>query len=69
MKYYQDNLVLCPYYKMERKQVIMCEGPDTDTGIHVTFCGSKKTCYKNTFCKGDWKSCRIAKMLNDKWGI
>lgn len=69
MKKRMDTLVECPYYKFEERQKIFCEGVQDGTMIHLAFDKdiSVKN-YKKTYCRKCWQGCRIAKMLNDKWG-
>lgn len=68
MKHYVSKEANCPYYHMEERQKIYCEGVEEQTSIHLNFPSPthlKK--YAGQICYGDWENCRIAQMLNKKW--
>lgn len=68
MKHRVDAIVKCPYYKFEDRQVIYCEGPQDGTATHLAFSTAPKLReYKGQYCKGCWKKCPLAEMLNRKW--
>lgn len=68
MKNRSDVLVKCPYYKCEEKQKIFCEGVQEGTKIHLAFdTVPNLKAYKDRFCKGCWKGCLLAGMLNRKY--
>ena len=63
-----DAFAGCPYYKYHEKQKIHCEGPEKGTAIHLAFSTIPQlNDYKIRHCRGCWKTCRIAEMLNRKW--
>lgn len=70
MRYYCSKQVQCPYYHQEVAQKLMCEGPVDKTTTQLSFTFKvEKTEYKKQHCTNSsgWKTCRIAKMLDDKW--
>lgn len=69
MQGFKDDEIACPYYKKEIEREIYCEGVDECVSLHVAFISRKSlTKYKHDRCRKCWKNCRIAKMLNEKWG-
>ena len=65
---YRDPYVQCPFYDVEEKQKVICEGVPGSARLHVTFqTDGQKKCYKGRLCKSDWKSCMIARMLEEKY--
>ena len=69
MKYRQDVLVKCPYYKGEDKQVLFCEGVQEGTKLHLAFDTVPNIKeYKKQFCKGCYNRCIVADAMNRKWG-
>lgn len=68
MKRKMDVLIRCPYYKGEERSVLYCEGVQEGCCLHLAF-GALPDLkdYKKAYCKGCWKGCRIADMLNRKW--
>lgn len=64
----EDTYVQCPYYRKDGPQAVHCEGVADGVGLRLGFAG--KTVmedYKDTFCRGKWTGCMIAKMLNLKY--
>ena len=64
-----DKSVLCPFYSEEDAQMILCEGVEDNTSLHLAF-GSPAClkAYKHRFCCGTkFKKCRIARMLYQKY--
>lgn len=69
MKHYVCTEAICPYYRMEERQKLYCEGVEEGMTLHVAF-GSPKMQerYKaGRCCSWAWADCRIARMLNQKW--
>lgn len=67
-KYTEDPLVQCPYYRDEVPQTLRCEGVEDSCGLHLGFSGrNQKRDYKDRFCRGGWKKCLVARMLNAKY--
>lgn len=64
---YVNPSAVCPFYRMEDKKMIVCEGPESGLGINVTGDGrgGKVKDYKAKFCYSDWQSCTIAKSLTE----
>lgn len=60
-----SNKVLCPYYKHEDSQVIYCDGVNCVSVLHLAF-GNKIDAknYKSKFCRENFESCEIKKMLD-----
>jgi hypothetical protein len=65
---YIDKFVKCPFYlnKNGDKNRIKCEGIIEGTVIGLTFEGSKKW-YIRSFCCEHYDSCRIYRMLLEKY--
>ena len=57
----KHNVCQCPFYKMETKKGIVCEG---DTRIHFMDVTGKRNYYAQ-FCCDRWQSCSVAKALCD----
>lgn len=63
-----DAYVVCPYYKRNERQEIHCEGVREGSSLHLTFSTPQDLLdYRKQFCRGCWKKCLIAEMLNRKW--
>ena len=61
--------VVCPYYKFEERQKIFCEGVEQNTAIHLAFASPPQLKdYKSRFCECGYTGCRIADMLERKYG-
>lgn len=71
MKKYVSAYVLCPFYRFEDReyhQVMVCEGVSDTTTIHLTFASpSAMMAHKEAYCCGNYRECRIARMLFDKY--
>jgi hypothetical protein len=68
MKFHEDYLVECPYYKDESQQTLHCEGVEEGCGLQLGFRGKKRLqTYKEQFCRCSWKTCMVAQMLNRKY--
>ena len=52
-------LILCPYFKRERKKSISCE----DT-IRSFYKPGEKSMMLRTYCSADWKKCPFAERMN-----
>ena len=70
MSSYISKRVLCPFYKdaPQGRQIVMCEGVEKQTSIHLAF-GHKKQQfeYMEEYCCKDYDTCRIADMLYKKY--
>ena len=65
---YSDPNVQCPFYDVEERQKVICEGVPDSARLHVTFkTDDQKRCYKGRYCKKDWRRCMIAHMLEEKY--
>lgn len=66
MKYYTSNKVICPFYKHENRFVIFCQGVDEESVLHLAF-PRPSSCFdfKQRYCRKEYSTCPIAKMLND----
>lgn len=64
----EDEHVQCPYYRKDEKQSVHCEGVQDGCSLHLGFASRQQhKRYKERFCRKDWLSCMIAKMLNLKY--
>lgn len=59
---------LCPFYKKETGDRIVCEGvPDqTVTSLNFTSANAKNE-FKTIYCEANYKACPYARILYDKW--
>ena len=64
----QDMYAQCPFYKRAEKQLIVCEGVEDGSTLHLAFSSSTRLKeYKAQHCDGKYISCMIARMLEEKW--
>ena len=62
-KHYESSAALCPFYRMEEKTVIWCEGP-SDSVMRLLYEQEDTTEKQKTqFCYHTWTNCPIARML------
>lgn len=67
-KYRDDYLVQCPYYREEAPLNLHCEGVVDSSYLQMGFSSRKLMhAYKEQFCRGCWKKCLVAGMLNRKY--
>lgn len=67
-KRYESKDALCPFYNCEDPQRIMCEGVEDELGTHITFpTPMRKRDYVARFCANDFASCRVSRMLEEKY--
>lgn len=60
--------VKCPFYRREENQKIFCEGVQGGTSIHLAFAApTDRKQYEKCYCKGRYRTCRIAGMLEGKY--
>lgn len=66
---YVSNLALCPFYRMEDAQSVVCEGVGPSWSIRLTKDGKSGNAkgYKRKFCYAKWEECIIAKALQEKY--
>lgn len=65
---YMSVEVLCPFYLREEKQKVLCEGVEDGMGTHLTFETPEwKRLYKDRYCCNNYKTCRVYKMLEEKY--
>ena len=69
MKRHISNEVLCPFYHSEDAYRICCEGLEEGSTVHVVFSSStKKQSFSRRYCCKDYKACKIANILYEKYG-
>lgn len=68
MSTYGTQNVICPFFleKQNDQYRIKCEGPVRNTTTQITFKGDKRW-YMKDFCCQNYKSCRVFKMLSNKY--
>ena len=67
-KRYVSKEVECPFYHSEDEQKIYCEGVNERSSIHLAFSSkTERREYRRKKCSGEYKKCRIAKMLYRKY--
>ena len=59
---YISSQALCPFYRGEGGAEVYCEGPRRGTTIRLLI-GSEVRQIKDGWCRSDWASCPIARML------
>lgn len=65
---YDDANNKCPYYKRYKKLSIVCEGVTGRSNIELSFFDQKnKKEYVEKMCRGNYQSCMICQMLNEKY--
>lgn len=57
-------IILCPYFKRERKKSITCE----DTIRHYVTKAEKNAVLK-TYCSAEWRSCPYASAMESIWAL
>lgn len=66
---FQDASVLCPFYRRvaKKQKMTICEGPMEQT-VTTTFYHSREQMIEHVkkYCEGDYKSCRIFKIVNEE---
>lgn len=66
---YEEAAVQCPFYRRiyKKQKMIVCEGPWERTST-TTYYNLKEMMKEHMegFCKGDYRSCRIFKIVNDE---
>ena len=68
MKKMSSPNVVCPYYRCEERQKIICEGVERNTKINLTFATPPQLKnYKSRFCEGKYGGCMLADMQERKW--
>lgn len=61
----------CPYYQWEKYAKIVCKEDDTDSLPHINLIFAtieERDAYEAHYCKGAWKTCPLAKAINEKFG-
>lgn len=61
---YISKSALCPFYKREDQQMIICDGVYPNSSTHLAF-GNASECleYKRKHCRKDYNECEIYSML------
>lgn len=64
----QDIYALCPFYLRTERQMIVCEGVEEKSTVHLAFASTtQKLNYKLGHCDKDYAQCLVFKMLEGKW--
>lgn len=67
-KRYISAHALCPFYHSEDRQKIYCEGVVPGSSLHLAFGDAKEfRSYMEYYCRCNYNSCPIAKMLLAKY--
>lgn len=61
---YVAKSTVCPFYKREDQQMIICDGISPNSSTHVAF-GNASEClkYKQKYCRDECTECEIYRML------
>lgn len=66
---YMSTSAMCPFYKCENKQKIVCAGLQPATLIHYTFGdGAKCREHKDRYCCSQYQKCPIYYIIEKKQG-
>lgn len=65
-RHYQSPWAMCPFYRMEEKTAIHCEGVEPGSTIILRHEESAEE-QKNLYCCADWTACPVARMLWAKY--
>lgn len=58
----------CPFYKRNSNSIIVCEGVEYDSTIHLSFATEKSgTDYKMFYCDARYERCPVYRMLLGKY--
>lgn len=69
MAYYESKYAVCPFYRRNETNRIVCEGVDETNTINLVFTSrSEWREYEKTYCNimGNYKNCLICQMLTAK---
>ena len=68
MARFDDPSVLCPFYREENAQSVICEGPNRFSKVHLCFTPpSKKKEFKRQYCMAHYRECELARALYRMW--
>ena len=68
MKHKLSAYVMCPYYRGEEKNMVLCETLAEDTYLRMQFdTESAMKKYQKRTCKSDYSACLLAQALDEKW--
>lgn len=56
---------ICPFYRGDEGQYIFCEGIAPKTTLRLGLGNGAKE-YREAFCRSDWHTCRVSRMLEQK---
>lgn len=60
--------VMCPYYVKSKECVISCEGMEDGIHCHQVFdSGKAKKQWMQHICNEDYRACRYARMVKEKY--
>ena len=65
-RHYQSPEAMCPFYRMEERNAIHCEGISPDASMTLQW-EKPADQYRQRFCYGDWTCCKVARMLWAKY--
>lgn len=61
-RHYQSPEAMCPFYRMEERTAIHCEGVSPGATLTLQWKSSADQ-YRQQYCYGDWTRCKIARAL------
>ncbi len=70
MNKFESFRAVCPFYNCETNALIICEGVEPNTTIHIAFGNQRrKKQYCEEYCYNckKYNKCRVARMLEEKW--
>lgn len=71
-KYVVSKNARCPHYRSENREGdyrIRCDGLEDGNWIHMVFCDRRSLIrWREEKCKGCWRACKLANMLEKEKG-
>lgn len=65
---YVSDAAVCPFYSHEATDAVWCQGLYEDTAMKLFFKqGERASEHKYDFCRGNWKGCPVAQMLEKEY--
>ena len=61
---YVAKSALCPFYKREDQQMIVCDGVEPNSTTHLAFSNASECrAYKQKHCRNEYTECEVYRML------
>lgn len=68
-RHYESSAARCPFYRMEDRKSVSCEGFGPNWTIKISKDGKNGNAsgYKKHFCYDRWEECPVARMLQERF--